>query len=196
MGSAAATAIVSLAVLAPGAQAACPTEAGSPVFAAFGDQDLYVPFPGGSFEAGTAGWQLSGPAAVAADNESFQVNGASDAASLELGPGAVATTPPVCVGTGDRIARLFVRNLAGPKSATLSVDALFSRPGEKAVTVKDAANLNADEAWDVTRRINLSQGRLKKSAAGDDVHVQLRFSAARGSTWRIDDVYVDPRYRG
>jgi hypothetical protein len=191
-GSTAAATLAALGALAPVAQAACPPAVSSPVFAAFGDRNLYTLFPGGSFEGGAPGWALTGPAGIAADNEPFRVHGAGDASALQLGPGASATTPPVCLGTGDRLARLFTRNTAGPNGATLQVEALYGgMPSTKKV-----ANLNGGASWAVTRALNLSHGRLSGSATDGDVDVRLRFTTLRGATWRIDDVYVDPRYRG
>src|SRR5262245_2672862 len=38
----------------------------SPLLTAFKDKDYYAPAPGGTFEAGAAGWQLEGGAAVVA----------------------------------------------------------------------------------------------------------------------------------
>jgi hypothetical protein len=192
-GSSAAATLAAIAALAPAAQAACPPVAASPVFAPFGDTNLYTLFPGGSFEAGAPGWALTGPAAVVADNEPFRVHGAGDASALQLGPGASATTPPVCIGTGDRLARLFARNPAGPRGATLQVEALYSG---RAASRKHVANLNGGAAWQVTSELNLVRGALKRSAIDGDVRVQLRFTTLRGASWRIDDVYVDPRYRG
>jgi hypothetical protein len=44
--------------------------------------------------------------------------------------------------------------------------------------------------------MSLAQGQLniKPDSAGD-TYVRYRFTPLYGTTWRIDDLYVDPRFR-
>src|SRR5579859_1468136 len=79
------------------------------VFAPWGDQSYYVKVPGGTFEPGTAAWQLSGGAKIVLGNESYKVSG-KGYYSLSLPAGSSATSPPACTGIDHPAARLFVRN--------------------------------------------------------------------------------------
>src|SRR5687767_13195318 len=54
----------------------------SKVFAPWGDYANYALVPGGSFEAGTPTWAMSGGAKVVAGNEPFYVSSRSDSKSL------------------------------------------------------------------------------------------------------------------
>ena len=46
-------------------------------FARFGDGANYKLLPGGSFEAGTDAWQLSGGAKIVSGNETYKVGGST-----------------------------------------------------------------------------------------------------------------------
>jgi len=49
-------------------------------------------------------------------------------------------------------------------------------------------------AWGVSPVLKLVEGQFKVNA-GESGEVRFRFTAS-GGTVRVDDVYVDPRYRG
>jgi len=71
--------------------------------------------PGGDFEDGTAGWSLSGGAAVASGNATQSVRGDDDASSLAIASGASATSASICVGLGHPTMRFFAKRRAtGP----------------------------------------------------------------------------------
>src|SRR3954453_19360233 len=67
--------------------AGCAPEVLEQPFLPWGDPAHYVLSPDGGFEAGAAGWSLSG-AGIVADNESFDVHAPGERAALELQPGA------------------------------------------------------------------------------------------------------------
>src|SRR3712207_2754997 len=75
---------------------ACPDPTAK-VFLRWGDVANYAFAPNGGLERGGEGWTFAGPARVVAGNEPFRVHGADDRYSLALGPGASATTAPMCV---------------------------------------------------------------------------------------------------
>ncbi len=60
-----------------------------------GDSADYSLAPGGNFESGTAGWTLSGSAAIAAGNDSLGITSGSK--SLRMPIGATATSPAFCI---------------------------------------------------------------------------------------------------
>src|SRR5438128_2472572 len=74
----------------------CGGETYSQPFAPWGDTSNYVLMPGGSFEAGSPAWLLSGGAKTAAGNESYYVRAAGDKSSLKLPSGSIATSPAAC----------------------------------------------------------------------------------------------------
>src|SRR5919198_3530609 len=76
---------------------ACPSSTYEQPFAPWLDFASYVLAPNGGVESGAAGWSLDGGAAVAAENESFDVHGAGDTSSLSLPSGSTATTSSMCV---------------------------------------------------------------------------------------------------
>src|SRR4051812_31400015 len=90
------------------------------------DPAKYFLVPGGSFEDGAAGWQLSG-ASVVGGNETFAVRGANDGNSLSIPNGASATTPAMCATLLHPDMRFFVRN-KGFVLGVLRVDVLVDTP--------------------------------------------------------------------
>src|SRR5947209_3838413 len=74
----------------------CAGQSESQPFAQFGDQSNYTLVPGGNFEGSGTPWSLSGGARIVAGNESNNVGGAGDSASLSLPAGSSATSPSLC----------------------------------------------------------------------------------------------------
>ena len=77
----------------------CSPKPASQAFARWGDTAQYNLAPGGSFEAGTASWSLSGRASMVSGNEPWKVAGAGHSRSLKLPPGASATSPRSASGS-------------------------------------------------------------------------------------------------
>ncbi len=77
------------------------------------DSSYYKLVDAGTFEAGTAGWTLTGGAKVVSGNATQKVSGAADSQSLSLPSGSSATTPPVCVGLDEPTLRYFARKNSG-----------------------------------------------------------------------------------
>ena len=80
-------------------------------FQRFGDSANYKLLSGGSFEAGTDAWQLSGGAKLVSGNESYNVGGAGSR-SLSLPQGSAAVSPFTCVGLAEPSLRLFAKRTA------------------------------------------------------------------------------------
>ena len=182
--------VVAFAAIAPAASAAapsaepeaaaCDTSSLSRVFAPWEDRALYTLAPGGDFETGAEGWTLDG-AALVADSSPFLLGAALGAGSIELGAGASALSPPICVETGFPTFRFMARSL-GDDAGGLTVE-LVHADGE----AQPVGQVMLGGEWAPSRRVALAQGR---SAAGP---VQLRFAVVAGAV-RVDDVYIDPRY--
>lgn len=186
---AAATATLSLtAVAAPAADAAkapvCAAQPARAVFAPWGDRALFAPVTDGGFDAGLGGWTVTGAATAVAENEPLL--GAAAGRSLQLAPGASATSPAFCIDATTPYARAFARSV-GP-SARVEVDAQVLAADGSVVKTADAGRIDASGAWAPTPKLNLPQGQARP-----DGRVRLRFMVTRGSAARIDDVFVDPR---
>lgn len=171
---------------APAAHAACADQPFDTVFAGYGDTGLYAPIAGGDFESGAAGWTLTGDARVAADPVNHLGRGA-DAFALQLGPGAVARTPPFCMTKDFRTARMFARALSGVRGKGLRVEFVYPNG------VVAAASVPATPGWQVSPLLRTGVARAGLTRGRETVAF-ARITAVSG-TWQIDDVYVDPRMR-
>ena len=161
-------------------------------FQRFGDAANYKLLAGGSFEAGTAAWQLSGGAKVVSGNESYKVGGATHSLSLSLPSGSAAVSPFTCVGLGEPTLRLFAKRnsaLLGLVS-TLNVQIQVKTSLGLSVWLPVLPGDLGGGSWHPTAQMPLIANVLPLSAS-DKTPVRFRFSPLFGS-WQIDDVYVDP----
>jgi hypothetical protein len=55
--------------------------------------------------------------------------------------------------------------------------------------VKKAGSMKSQLDWNPTRKFSLAQGQFHKRHP----YISLRFTPVQGSSWKIDDVFVDPR---
>jgi hypothetical protein len=186
----AASANASVLSLLPGT---CPGQSESQVFAQFGDSSQYTPVPGGSFEAGSAAWALTGGAAKQAGNESFNVAGGST--SLSLPAGSSATSPSLCTSIYHPTVRFFLRN-TGSSSSHLKVEALY--PGLLGGTnVAVLGTITASSSWAPSAPMGLLVSNLLGTLSLDSTTIGFRFVPVDSTGhWSIDDVYLDPYCRG
>lgn len=151
------------------------------------DLAAYVEAPGGDFESGAAGWKLSGGAALAAGNETFQVGGADDAASLRLPRGATATSPSFCAGLTYPTVRLFARG--GGVLSRINVEVLYT-DGAGVLRRQGLGSVLPTSSWQPTLPLVTLAGLPLLTGS----ELALRFTAI-GGAFSIDDVYVDPYSR-
>jgi hypothetical protein len=184
-----AAAVALLACTAASAQA-CSYSGAEQVFRPWGDNHHYVLAPDGGFEAGGAGWSLSGGAATVAGNESFFLNDAGDQRSLSLPSGSSAVSPPICMSLDTPIFRLLARNTGNP-SAGLRVEATYKLLG--LVRTKTVSTVTGGASWAPSQQMStvltLSTivGTLIPSA------IQIRITpVGSGGSWQVDDLYIDP----
>jgi hypothetical protein len=199
-------------LVAPAASQAAPCDGvgSEQPFVDWHDQASYVLVSGGDFETAAPDWTLADGAAVAPGGNPFRP--ASSANSLGLPAGASATTPPICVGKGDPVARIFMRSVASGEhgQAGLQVEVLYLTSSGDVRKVKKAGFLRAGEEWAPSRRFGLAAGQFGQEAkpshhghghahgGANSTHtgnIELRFTAGPASDWQIDDVFVDPRAR-
>ena len=176
----------------------CP-DASERVFLRWLDPLPYFLATNGGFESGGAGWTLGGGAKVVSGNEPFFLNSSSDRLSLSLPAGATATSPWTCASVDGLVARL-VAVASGSALGTLQVDLLYktSRGQLKTVGLTAISRL-LHGSWAPTLPIVIMPGTVLTDIAQLDVgtvELAFRFRASSGllssSSWRIDDVYVDP----
>jgi hypothetical protein len=200
----AALSALTLGVLAaPAAQAnplsllpgSCGNQPESQPFAQWGDNNSYTLVPGGSFEAGSAPWLLSGGAKVSAGNETYYVGRTSDSQSLTLPSGSSATSLPSCTSIYHPTVRLFVRN-TGAASSRLTVQALY--PGLLGgVQVATIGQLTGSSTWAASPAMSLMVCNLLSTVSLSNTVIGFRFTPAdHTGAWTIDDVYLDPFHRG
>jgi hypothetical protein len=164
----------------------------SQVFLPWADPANYTLAPAGSFENGTGRWDLVGASRVNNDNETFQVGGNNDHASLSLPSGSVAVSPAMCVGLGEPTIRMFFKQTGGTALAGLRVDALFDDATGSTQSLS-IGMLGARSQWTPSPQMAVVANLLPLLDAGTPV--SFRFTALGGS-FRIDDVYVDPYRNG
>ena len=146
---------------------------------------------GGSFESGAAGWSLDGGAKVVRDDDDGIVaEGVGDAYALELGKGASATSPAICVGTDSAFYRLFANAVSTKSSANLRVEVLFAGTVVKSddLTSPAGASVPTAKLAFVPAALDTLLAKLNLTST-----VNIRVSSLNGATVRVDDVHMDPR---
>lgn len=157
-------------------------------FRQWDDSARYSLIPGGSFEAGSVSWALSGGARVVPGNETFYVRNASDSRSLLLSSGSSATTPSTCFTLGDWHLRFFLVN-TGVQSGMVRVTVVVRNLLE-VLSVLDGGTVSAGGQWQPSPRIGLLVSNLTSPLFGS---ISFRFTPiGTGASFQIDDVYLDP----
>lgn len=163
-------------------------------FMRFLDPLPYTLLPDGGFEAGAAGWKLSGNARVAAGNEPWDASGPGSR-SLVLPSGSSATSPPMCMGLVLPVVRFF--SSGGALLSYMQVDALYKDAAGRQRSVVLLPVGVPSGSWMPNLPMLQVGGALNAlTLNGLTTDIQLRFTPRGGlfgsGTWRIDDVYVDP----
>jgi hypothetical protein len=159
----------------------CPARTTKKAFSRYGDAGDYFFTPNGGFEGGTTGWTLKGGATVVTGNESAFLNSTSDKKALKLPANASAQTATICTNPNDQTIRLMVNGTSGQ----LKVDA-YILSGGNIRTWSTQVDAGAS-GWRASPVIQFALGNQYLGATT----IQLTFTAL-GSTWQIDDLYVDP----
>jgi hypothetical protein len=174
--------LAALALAAPEAQAACPAKPVDQTFLPWLDLAYYQEAPDSGFENGGS-WVLAGGATVVDGNQPYLAG----VRSLDLPPGSSATSAPICVTVAHPTVRFFARN-AGSILAPLTVTVEFKTLLGLKLEVPVGLVLGGAE-WQPTLPL-LFLGNLLSD------EVRFRLTAAPGSAWQVDDVYVDPYSKG
>jgi hypothetical protein len=191
-----ATVAAGAAIAAPSAHAGiltktatdCDDPAVAQVFARYLDPMSYELVPGGTFEDGAAGWNLSGGAAVVAGNEPADVADVDGTRSLSLPAGSSAETPPICVGLSEPTLRFFAKRDSGLLS-TMLVSVEFQLANGTWLTIPNGVDLGG--GWHPSLPLPVI-ANLLPLLPPDRTAIKFKFTPLLGGNWKIDDVYVDP----
>lgn len=201
----AAAAVTTVVALAAGATTAdagllvasapdCQAQSLSRTFLPWWDIANYTALSGGDFEGAGDGWSMTGGAALAGGNESFDVGGTDDARSLSLPAGASATSPAICVGLSHPTIRFFNKRQSGGwlSLASVRVDVLFET-STGSVASLPIGFAGSGGSWQPTSQM-LVVANLLPLLPGEQTPVAFRFTA-QGADFSVDDVWVDPYSR-
>ncbi len=181
----AATLAAVAAISAPSALAStqpCAAATSTPIFASWGDLNLYSPFQGSTFEQGAQGWSWGGGSNIVAGDDDHLLSDVGSHA-VQIPAGGTAKSPHMCVDSTMPSMRFFIRRVSG--TGNLNVTATMDGSGGVATTV---AAISGTPSWAPT-------APLVFPVAVVGSNVQFLFTADRGSAFRIDDVLVDPYRR-
>ncbi|MHB1810634.1 MAG: hypothetical protein ACYCU0_15250 [Solirubrobacteraceae bacterium] len=169
-----------------GTASPCPQGSLSQPFLRWGDSSAYELAPDGNLEESTAGWTLTGGAALTEGGPSLQAPGLSSAFALELPAGATAQTASICVDRSDPTFRFLASGAAG---ATLRVYIVYPLgSGEVAIPVQ---TLSVGEGW-APSPVAFTGSQIASGLTGGSAQLSIRFVASGGTAF-VDDVYIDPR---
>jgi len=166
----------------------CP-KSGTQVFAPWHDFNSYYLAANGGLENGSTGWSLGGGASVVSGNEPFYATGSH---SLSVPSGGRATSPVVCIGPKDLYVRMFGSDLGGSDSG-LHVRVLWYGLLNQLLGSSDYATFKPGGGWDATSQVDSSGGGnvLIPLLGSTSARVQI-YPIGSGSSWRIDDLEIDP----
>jgi hypothetical protein len=166
-------------------------------FLRFDDTRDYVLAPGGDFEQRYGhGWELSG-AKIGGGNAKYKVGGRDDHDSLRMSTDGTTMSPTMCVDLNMPTFRFFVRAL--DNSTNLKVEVAYpdsADPSFEQVALLVGRDYN--DVWALTEDVMLSPERGGTVFGGRGAVMRFTVignSADRAGAWRIDDIYIDPRYR-
>ena len=166
----------------------CPTT-GKQVFAPWADYRSYYLAPNGGLESGSTGWSLSGGASVVGGNEPFLSSGNH---SLSLPSGSKAVSPVTCIGPYALSLRMFGTDTGGSDRGA-HVRVLWYGLLNNLLGASDYATFGGGGKWAPTNSVNSSGGfnLLLPLLGSTSARIEIT-PLGTGSSWKVDDVYVDP----
>ena len=144
----------------------------------------YAQVPDGGFEAGGAGWKLSGGAKVVAGNNPFYLRNAGDRRSLLLPAGSSAMSPPMCISLASTKMRFVV---GGPTGSTVKVRVHYRGLLSSVLGVLDGGTVTSGGEWTPSPEVAMLGGLLPLLTQS----VQFQLVSTSGSP-QVDDVFLDP----
>jgi len=167
--------------------ASCSYTQTSTLFSQWNDTNLYTPFQGSTFENGASGWSWGGGANIV-NGDGNTLLSAAGTHSVQIPGGGTAKSPWLCVNSYTPSMRFFVRRVSG--TGDLRVRGLIASGGSQLTTVTTIADATA--VWSPSDVVSFPP---TFTATTTGVNVQIQFVADAGTTFRIDDVELDPYLR-
>ena len=167
--------------------ASCEYTQTSTLFARWSDTNLYAPFQGSTFESGASGWSWGGGANIV-NGDGNTLLSAAGTHSVQIPGGGTAKSPWLCVNSYTPSMRFFVRRVSG--TGDLRVRGLIASGGSQLTTVTTIADATA--VWSPSDVVTFPP---TFTATPTGVNVQIQLVADAGTTFRIDDVELDPYLR-
>lgn len=156
-------------------------------FLSWGDANWYTLAPGESADnfAGS-GWSLD----LGAQTTSSQLLDGSSGSVLDLPPGGIAISPPVCVASDYPTARAVVKTTGGAEVsvAVLYADALGAGVTENVLQSDTSGVIGGSSGWTPSSTLTVHPGNLP----GWQI-VQFVFANVSTGDAKLYDFYVDPR---
>jgi hypothetical protein len=140
-------------------------------------------------------WSLNGGELVAENNPN-SLHG-EETSALALDEGDSAESPMFCVTVDDPTARFFVKN-TGAETGTLSLDAIYldENYDQHTYHLGTLTSADAGNEWTPSPVLDLAAPLVELLDEGQ-TPVTFRFTAeGEGSSWLVDDIYVDPYGKG
>ena len=181
------------------ASAGCPAAPLSQPFSQFGDTSWYQLAPSGSFESGAPGWVgqsgllglMQSGVTVGEGNDAYNLVPGTH--SLLVGTNGYAVSPPVCISSEYPTWRFVAHQLGGASSSPLNVSLRWVNVLGVGVET-GAGSLHGYSGWAPSPVMKLANS-LPLWMPGGTLMVQLVFRAGAGSSYAVDDVYLDPYRR-
>jgi hypothetical protein len=167
----------------------CAVSSSSALFAPWSDSNLYTPFPGSTFELGAQSWSFKGGAAIVSGDDNALL-GTGGSHSLQIPGKGSATSPSLCVDSTMPSMRFFVRRVSGTGNLTVIGTLGHGKTSDSATL----ATLAATAIWTPTTPVVFPSTFAALTGDGS-LSAQFLFTADAGSTFRIDDISMDPYRR-
>ena len=168
-----------------GAATSCSYTNLKPVFSPWLDPAQYTPFPGSAFESGASGWSWNGGANIVTGDSNVALAMGSHA--VQIPGGGQAKSPWLCVSAATPSMRFFVRRTAG--TGFLRVQGTLNGPTGKISSI--AMTMGATSTWSPSPVVLFPLAFTTILTTGD-YNAQFHFIADAGTTFRIDDIQLDP----
>jgi len=158
------------------------------VFSPWADFAQYTPFPGSAFESGASGWSWNGGANIVTGDSNRALNAGTHA--VQIPGGGQAKSPWLCVNATTPSMRFFIRRTSG--TGSLHVQGILNGPTGKISSI--VMSMAADGTWRPSPIVLFPVAFTTILTTGS-YNAQFFFIADAGTTYRIDDVQLDP-YKG
>jgi hypothetical protein len=146
--------------------------------------DYYLAHDGG-FESGSAGWTLSGRAAVVGGNEPFGLAHDHGSHALQLGAGASASSS-ACYGLTYPAIRFVALGSSGRPVVHVRISS-FGPLG--LLSTLDGGTFTPGGSWQPSPKLSTLFSAVTAPLAASSMRIQI---SVTGGTARIEDLYVDP----